>query len=471
MQNATRGKRIVLIILIIVLGFSILGHIKQCAAFAETEEDWPYIPEPDPSYGWDDYTDDHPLFTPEPTTEPPTPEPTRGPILRATNIYNRARLRMYKYYVEPQVPPPGIHKYQMLSSPWTSSTSPTSFAAVDSVVINDSMREFSSALRAGSQPSLNPSTSNCGNINLVDSYIVFEWEMRYTASTDVTVGSGLNYGLQTMFGFTYNVNVFDHVTGSVILDIPCSTFYTVTFDDNTVFKYSVPSETCSSIQDLKRGFGVLVRSDLPGKKVSKIVFKVCIGLGPDSLDYSIISQQNRSVLSVDVVSVTSNGANTPFTVGCVTVPMQPDQNMFMETLNNLPNVFAGLIVPTQDQVARWIANHQPSTDDNPTMLSWSVFLQMLQSILDGNNVDPFVLKIPSLKINIGGANYTYFNGIQYDISEADILIPGTNHTLFYYTRLVGDCVIVAAFISNYLYKLWKRLFDVNYASGMEDLMR
>ena len=470
MQNATRGKKVILIILIVILAFSILGHIKQCAASAETE-DWPTIPEPDPSYGWDDYTGDHPLLTPEPTTDPPTPEPTRGPILRATQINTRARLRMYKYYVEPQVPPPGIHMYQMLSSPWSYGTSITSYAAVDSVQVNDSMREFSSSLRSGSVPLMNPSSSNAGNINLVDSYIVFDWEMRYMSSTDVTAGSGLNYGLQTQFGLTYNVNVFDHVTGAVILDIPCTTFYSVTYDDNTKMNYSVDSETCSSIQDLKRGFGVLVKSDLPGKKVAKVLFKVCIGLGPESQDYAMINQQQRSVMSVDIVSVTSSGTNIPFTVGCVTVPMQPDQNQFMETLNNLPNIFANLILPNQNQVANWIANHQPSSDDNSTMLSWSVFMQMLQSILDGNNVDPFVLKIPALKIRLNGANYQYFDGIQFDMSQADIGIPGTNHTLFYYTRLVGDCVIVAAFITNYLYKLWKRLFDVNYASGMEDLMR
>lgn len=448
----TKAKKVFYILMCILLVFSIVGHLKDCVSKAEIE--YPPIPEPDPSYGWDDYTSEHPILTPEPS---PTPEVTRQPglpILGATNFYQNCRLRSYRYFVSPDSTPGNIvHAYQNLTHGAPIQSSVPGYAAVTGTMSNG-MRMYSSANRSGSQPILDSSNSN---INMIDSYIVFDWEIRFTSAVDITLGQGLDYGYVGVIGANYVINCQDHFSGAGITNVPISVYVYEYFDNGFIRTSRVSPDKASALMDLTRGFAVEVKSDMQDRKLARVLFKVMIGV--DAEQDAIPAEQTRSITSVDFTS-----GSSAFEIRAAIQELDVTRKTIWEAILDLPMALARIIVPSQSDVQSWLNRHTENVSDSPVMIAFSAYQQMLQAVLDGDT-EGFVLKIPALHLNVGTHDITYFPGIEWAMSNADIQIPGSGHTLFWYSRLIGDCVIVAGFITNYVYKLWKRIFDVSFASG------
>lgn len=439
---------------LIVVGILLIVIVGSCTSKAES--DIPLIPVP--SQSWEEYQSANPIITPEPTPEI-TPEPTkapRPPMLGATTHYTRCQLKSYRRYLEPVIPPPATTMYQMLYSPYNTQSTVPSYAAVsgtsDGVQAGVPFTRFNSNDRAGSHPCLNASDSL---INLYESYICFEWLFRYTSTMNITAGYGLDYGYETMFQISYDVNCYDHTTGDLRNDIPVVIVGQKWFDNGYCETYTYSH----SLNDLRNGISITALSDQPDLHLFFVKFFVCIGM---MQDYQQLDLTTRAQVPVFELQSGSNG----MIIEALTVRQNISNLQLGDLIMLIPSQIGQLFMPTQESTEAWIQEQLQNVDtDSPTAIYYQAFIQLLSDIVN-SAPDDFTIKVPQLKINIGGANYTYFNGYEYDFDDADIALTGQPNTLFYYTRLVGDVLIIGGFVTAYLYDLWKKIFDVTYAAGV-----
>lgn len=168
-------------------------------------------------------------------------------------------------------------------------------------------------------------------------------------------------------------------------------------------------------------------------------------------------------------------SDEPWSVQCVmdANPLWAGNQKIIDTLkDNLQqhqSFLSGLFFPTSATLVQWFNNHKDSNmiNGSPVNRYYDVWLSLCAAIYDfGGSRDLPLLKIPALKITIGGTDYQYFDGIQYNIRDADL--PVGDQSLFYYSRFVGTICLVGGFVSTYLYKLFKRVYDVKFASGSDN---
>lgn len=444
----SKKNKIAGILLVVVLLMVLLGLKSR----AEAESDWwPTIPEP--SQSWEDYMEEHPLPTVEPS---PTPNPTHrpiGPMLGSTAPYTSALFLGYR--LEPRTDGTNGYNYQRLTGNFPVYDTPPSSVS-RSYTLANGLYTWTSATSSGAQYQLNKQNSL---INLYDNYVFYQWQIRFTSHSVGDLGYGLDYGKMFLGNAKYDITAYDSDTDLPVTGIPVVFGFKAVFDNGLTKTYGL--NEVMSLEHLKQGIEFGVPSDVEGRFLNQIYVYLFLGYNDSMqlLGESVDTRDDRPIYYMV--------KNSDYTIQGTMTNMIATTNNLLDAILEVPRAIASVFVPTEEMFQDWIDGKINDTaDDSSTMLYYQAYLQILSTMANADSGEPnFHLKLPPLKIRINGTDYQYFDGIDFDMQEANVQLEGQSGSLFYYSRLVGDVIIVSGFVFGFVYGIWKRLFDVSFAAG------
>lgn len=476
-------KRIIQIVAIaIVTILCIISYAVKCSA---ENDDW--IPEPDPSMSWDDYISQHPIMTPAPAI---TPEPTTNPvnphipILGATAPRPRAWFRAWHSYPEPDSST-GVttHMYQRTSYDGRAFTTPLGWSQTSIVApVNGVYTWDTDMLTVESYRNWRLTPAYTGYFPYTND-IYACWAFRFTDSEEP--GFGLDYGYSAYFtvncpyellrvGDPETVYPYEVRESQFAIKVRAEVLWDDGYLDTDPVLRTQQYDTFAEIypNDVDKSVTLEVASYREDRKIRRVYIHMHIGSYSPNFIGSVTSTSNPTRTSDNQWQFSSS---EPWSVSCVmdSNPLWAGNQKIIDTLkDNLQqhqSWLSGLFFPTSATLVQWYNNHKDSNmvNGSPVNRYYDVWLSLCAAIYDfGGSRNLPLLKIPALKINIGGTDYQYYDGIQYNIRDADI--PVGDQSLFYYSRFVGTICLVGGFVSTYLYKLFKRVYDVKFASGSDN---